>query len=344
MASAPFLGGGFGHFYAYAPAKIEYAIDRYAMEVKRQLDVLDRRLAESAYLAGADYSIADIAVWPWYGALAKGLLYGAGEFLQVQEYRHVQRWTEQLALRPGAKRGRMVNRTFGQPMSFRCTSATTPPTRHPHPGQAVITPLRLRHRAEPAPRPHPAAEKGLAHETVQAICATTSSWARLSHDQSAVSVPCCTDDGLLLSDNAAIAATSRPAIPSRRCSAARRRRRRRSRAGTGGSSSRARLAIAEAMRNSAPSLANRALPGPVNYAQIPELQQRGLARLQLFLLALNERLAEREYIAGNRFSIADITAVVGIDFARVVKVKPGEQHPHLLRWRAAMAERPAMSL
>jgi len=117
MGATPFLGGGFGHFYAYAPTKIEYAIDRYAMEVKRQLDVLDRRLAESAYLAGADYSIADIAVWPWYGALAKGLLYGAGEFLQVQDYRHVQRWTEQIAQRPAVKRGRMVNRTFGQPAS-----------------------------------------------------------------------------------------------------------------------------------------------------------------------------------------------------------------------------------
>ena len=117
MGAAPFLGGGFGHFYAYAPTKIEYAIDRYAMEVKRQLDVLDRRLAETAYLAGADYSIADIAVWPWYGALAKGLLYGSGEFLQVQDYRHVQRWTEQIAQRPAVKRGRMVNRTFGQPAS-----------------------------------------------------------------------------------------------------------------------------------------------------------------------------------------------------------------------------------
>jgi len=117
MGAAPFLGGGFGHFYAYAPSKIEYAIDRYAMEVKRQLDVLDRRLAERPYLAGADYSIADIAVWPWYGALAKGLLYGAGEFLQVQDYRHVQRWTEEIAQRPAVKRGRMVNRTFGQPAS-----------------------------------------------------------------------------------------------------------------------------------------------------------------------------------------------------------------------------------
>jgi len=117
MGSAPFLGGGFGHFYAYAPCKIEYAIDRYAMEVKRQLDVLDRRLGESRYLAGADYTIADIAVWPWYGTLAKGQLYGSGEFLQVQDYRNVVRWTDEIALRPAAQRGRMVNRTWGQPSS-----------------------------------------------------------------------------------------------------------------------------------------------------------------------------------------------------------------------------------
>jgi GST-like protein len=117
MGAAPYLGGGFGHFYAYAPEKIEYAIDRYAMEVKRQLDVLDRRLAESAYLAGDAYTIADVAVWPWYGALARGLLYESGEFLQVQDYKHVQRWTEVIAQRPAVKRGRMVNRTWGQPAS-----------------------------------------------------------------------------------------------------------------------------------------------------------------------------------------------------------------------------------
>jgi GST-like protein len=115
MGSAPYLGGGFGHFYAYAPMKIEYAIDRFAMEVKRQLDVLDRHLATSEYMAGQDYSIADMAIWPWYGALAKGLLYGGGEFLQVQEYKHVQRWTDQIALRPAVKRGRMVNRLMGDP-------------------------------------------------------------------------------------------------------------------------------------------------------------------------------------------------------------------------------------
>ncbi len=117
MGSAPYLGGGFGHFYAYAPTKIEYAIDRFAMETKRQLDVLDKRLADNEYIAGPDYTIADIAIWPWYGALAKGTLYGAGEFLAVQEYTHVQRWTETIAKRPAAKRGRMVNRTFGEPSS-----------------------------------------------------------------------------------------------------------------------------------------------------------------------------------------------------------------------------------
>ncbi|MBE7940369.1 MULTISPECIES: glutathione-dependent disulfide-bond oxidoreductase [Ramlibacter] len=117
MGSAPFLGGGFGHFYAYAPVKIEYAIDRYAMEVKRQLDVLDRNLADRRYVAGDDYTVADMAIWPWYGALAKGLLYGAGEFLQVQEYKNVQRWSDEVHARPAVRRGRMVNRTFGEPSS-----------------------------------------------------------------------------------------------------------------------------------------------------------------------------------------------------------------------------------
>jgi len=115
MGSAPYLGGGFGHFYAYAPIKIEYAIDRFAMEVKRQLDVLDRRLGESPYLAGAEYTIADIAVWPWYGGMAKGLMYEGGEFLQVQDYKNLNRWADRIAERPAVKRGRMVNRPFGEP-------------------------------------------------------------------------------------------------------------------------------------------------------------------------------------------------------------------------------------
>jgi len=117
MGSAPYLGGGFGHFYAYAPTKIEYAIDRFAMETKRQLDVLDRRLGESTYLAGDDYTIADIAVWPWYGGLAKGLLYGSGEFLSVQDYKNVQRWADLIGARPAVKRGRIVNRMQGDPKS-----------------------------------------------------------------------------------------------------------------------------------------------------------------------------------------------------------------------------------
>lgn len=115
MGSAPFLGGGFGHFYAYAPMKIEYAIDRYAMEVKRQLDVLDKRLAQTEFVAGDAYTIADIAIYPWYGAMVEGSLYNAAEFLSVHEYRNVKRWADLLAARPAVKRGRIVNRTIGEP-------------------------------------------------------------------------------------------------------------------------------------------------------------------------------------------------------------------------------------
>jgi GST-like protein len=118
MGSAPYLGGGFGHFYVYAPTKIEYAIDRFAMEVKRQMDVLDRRLADNEYLAGSEYTIADIATWPWYGGLARGLIYGdSGTFLDVDSYKNLQRWTRQIAQRPAVKRGRIVNRVSGDPAS-----------------------------------------------------------------------------------------------------------------------------------------------------------------------------------------------------------------------------------
>lgn len=117
MGSAPYLGGGFGHFYAYAPVKIEYAIDRFAMEVKRELDVLNQHLGVHEYMAGDEYSIADMAIWPWYGALVKGLVYEAGEFLQVQDYTNVIRWTDQIGARPAVKRGRMVNRVMGDPAS-----------------------------------------------------------------------------------------------------------------------------------------------------------------------------------------------------------------------------------
>jgi GST-like protein len=115
VGSTPYLGGGFGHFYMYAPTKIEYAIDRFSMEVKRQMDVLDRRLAETAFLVGDNYTIADMAVWPWYGLLVTGSLYDAGDFLQVQDYTHVRRWADTIAERPAVKRGRIVNRSFGDP-------------------------------------------------------------------------------------------------------------------------------------------------------------------------------------------------------------------------------------
>jgi GST-like protein len=117
VGSAPYVGGGFGHFYAYAPEKIEYAIDRFAMETKRQLDVLDKHLADHEYLAGDDYTIADMAVWPWYGGMAKGLMYEGGEFLQVHEYKNLLRWTDMIAARPAVKRGRIVNRVMGDPAS-----------------------------------------------------------------------------------------------------------------------------------------------------------------------------------------------------------------------------------
>lgn len=115
MASTPYMGGGFGHFYMYAPTKIEYAINRYTIEVKRQMDVLDRRLAESEYLAGASFTIADMAVWPWYGLLVRGVMYDAGEYLQVQEYRHLRRWSDLIEQRPAVLRGRKVNKPWGDP-------------------------------------------------------------------------------------------------------------------------------------------------------------------------------------------------------------------------------------
>jgi GSH-dependent disulfide-bond oxidoreductase len=117
MGSAPFVGGGFGHFYAYAPAKYEYAINRYAMETKRQMDVLDKHLAQNRYMAGSAYTVADMAIWPWYGGMAKGLLYGAAEFLAVNEYKNVIRWADEIGQRPAVKRGRMVNRVQGEPSS-----------------------------------------------------------------------------------------------------------------------------------------------------------------------------------------------------------------------------------
>ena len=115
MGSTPYVGGGFGHFYAYAPVKIEYAIDRFTMETKRLLDVLDKQLADNEYVAGSEYTIADMACWPWYGGLVKFGQYGATEFLSVQEYKNVRRWADMIYARPAVKRGRMVNRTAGEP-------------------------------------------------------------------------------------------------------------------------------------------------------------------------------------------------------------------------------------
>ena len=190
------------------------------------------------------------------------------------------------------------------------------------------------------------AEKGVAHETVEV---NLRNGEQLSDAYRTVNPHCTvpalrTDEGLLLTDNAAIAAYLEARLP---------------RPPLMGNTPQEKaeiaswnwriefeglLAIAEALRNSAPAMANRALPGPVDYPQIPELAQRGLARVQRFFVTLNDRLAGRDFIAADRFSIADITAVVAVDFARVVKIKPGEQHPHLQRWRLAMAQRPSMSL
>ena len=190
------------------------------------------------------------------------------------------------------------------------------------------------------------AEKGVRHDTVQVdlrACEQLGEAFRRINPQCTVPA-LSTDDGLLLTDNAAIAAYlearfPEPALlggtPAEKAEIA---------SWNWRTEFEGLLAIAESMRNSAPTMANRALPGPMNYPQIPELAQRGLARLQHFFVALNDRLAGRAFVAADRFSIADITAVVAVDFARVAKVKPGEQHPHVQRWRAAMAERPSMSL
>jgi glutathione S-transferase len=190
------------------------------------------------------------------------------------------------------------------------------------------------------------AEKGVRHDTVQVDLRAGeqlgSAFRRINPNGTVPALR--TDDGLLLTDNAAIAAWlearfPEPALlgrtPAEKAEIA---------SWNWRIEFEGLLAIAESMRNSAPAMANRALPGPVNYAQIPELAQRGLARLQQFFVDLNDRLAGRDFVAAGRFSIADITAVVAVDFARIVRVKPGEQHPELQRWRAAMAERPSMSL
>jgi len=190
------------------------------------------------------------------------------------------------------------------------------------------------------------AEKGVAHETIQV---DLRSGEQLGEAYRAINPQCTvpalrTEDGAVLADNAAITAWAEARFPDPPLLGVTPMEKAEIASWSWRAEFEGLLAIAEAMRNSSPAMANRALAGPVNYAQIPELGQRGLARLQQFFVTLNERLEGRDFVAANRFSVADITAVVAVDFARVVKLKPGEQHPHILRWRAAMAERPAMAL
>ena len=190
------------------------------------------------------------------------------------------------------------------------------------------------------------AEKGIAHETVQVDLRSGEQFGEAFRQVNPqCTVPALrTDEGLVLTDNAAIAAYLEARYPSPPLMGESPEDKAEIASWNWRMEFEGLMAIAEALRNSAPAMANRALPGAVNYPQIPELAQRGLARVEQFLITLNERLAGREFVATDRFSIADITAVVVVDFARVVKIKPGEQHPHVLRWRAAMAQRPSMSL
>ena len=190
------------------------------------------------------------------------------------------------------------------------------------------------------------AEKGIAHETVQVDLRSGEQFGEAFRQVNPqCTVPALrTDEGLVLTDNAAIAAYLEARYPSPPLMGESPEDKAEIASWNWRMEFEGLMAIAEALRNSAPAMANRALPGAVNYPQIPELAQRGLARVEQFLVDLNERLTGREFMATDRFSIADITAVVVVDFARVVKIKPGEQHPHVLRWRAAMAQRPSMSL
>jgi glutathione S-transferase len=190
------------------------------------------------------------------------------------------------------------------------------------------------------------AEKGVVHETIQVDLRNGE---HLGDAYRKVNPQCTvpalrTDEGLLLTDNAAITAWLEARFPEPPLLGSTPAEKAEIASWNWRVEFEGLLAIAEALRNSAPAMAHRALPGPVDYAQIPELAERGLARAQQFFVMLNDRLAGRDYVAADRFSIADITAVVAVDFARVVKVKPGEQHPHLQRWRAALAQRPSMSL
>ena len=292
-----------------------------------------------------------MAVWPWYGALVKGQLYGAGEFLQVQDYRNVQRWTEQIAQRPAVQRGRMVNRTWGEPASQLHERHDASDFDTPHAGQAgdaeaVIT----LYDCATAPSPRRArillAEKGVAHETVQIdLRGNEQLGEAFRRINPQCTVPALrTEDGLVLTDNAAIAAYLEARYPEPPLLGGTPQEKAEVASWNWRVEFEGLLPIAEAMRNT------RAGDGQPRPARAGATMRRSPSwrsaawRGCSTSSRLNDRLADREFIAGERFSIADITAVVAVDFARVVRVKPGEQHPHLLRWRAAMAQRPSMSL
>jgi GST-like protein len=360
MGAAPFLGGGFGHFYAYAPSKIEYAIDRYAMEVKRQLDVLDRRLGESRYLAGRrvhDRRHRRVAlvrharqgpalrrrrVPPGAGlrqrlALDRRGRAAAGGAARPHGQSHLGPAVEPAARAPRRQRFRDAHRRQARAVRSR------------EPQQRVRSMITL-YDCSTAPSPRRArillAEKGVAYDTVEIDLRRGE---QLGDAFRAINPQCTvpvlrTDDGLLLTDNAAITAWLEARFPEPPVLGVTPAEKAEIASWTWRVESEGLLAIAEAMRNSAPALAERALAGPVNYAQIPELAQRGQARARQFFATLDERLAGREFLAGGRFSVADITAVVAVDFARIIKLRIDEQVPELQRWRAGMALRPAMTL
>ena len=304
----------------------------------------------ASYLAGDDYTIADMAIWPWYGALAKGQLYDAGRVpAGAGVHATCCAGPTEIAQRPGG-----AARPHGQPHLGR---AGEPAARAPrrrrlrHAARRTSADdhaLRLRHRAQPAPRPHPARRKGRRARNGAGRPAQRRADRRgLPQDQPAVHRAGAAHRRRPAADRQRgdRGLPRRPAAPSRRCWAARRWRRPRSRAGTGASSSRACWPSPKRCATARRRWPTGRCPGRVDYAQIPELAQRGLAR-RAALLRHPERRAWPAATSSppDRFSIADITAVVAVDFARVVKVKPGEQHPHLQRWRAAMAQRPSMSL
>ena len=303
MGSAPFLGGGFGHFYAYAPSKIEYAIDRYAMEVKRQLDVLDRRLAESAVPRRRRLHASP--TWrsgPGTARWSRASSTSAGEFLQVQEYTHVLRWTDADRAAPGRASAAAWSTAPGASRRASCTSATTPPTSTPAPRTSWLDdhPLRLRHRAEPAPRPHPARREGRGPRDGAGRPAQRRAAGRgLPQDQSAVHRAGAAHRRRPAADRQRRRSprTWRRAIPSRRCSAARRRRRPRSRAGTGASSSRACCRSPRRCATARRRWPTARCPGRWTTRRSPSWRSAAWRGCSSSSSTLNERLADRDFIA-----------------------------------------------